>query len=434
MLGLARMSDVMRRQPLRLQGAWSHLTIDAIAETAARARPGRKAFTDASDRLSWTDGAPRAITSGELGQDLRLFARKIATLGLEKGDRVLILMPNIVEGVSTIVGTMLAGLVPCPVSVVSAPSAIVAAAETVKASAIITVTRYAHLSPAKAACEAASRYYGIRFVAAFGSNPPPGVIPLSGWPDDDVSADTLAAPQPHQTALVTFDTEGGALARTHAQVVSEALALSAISGLTSRGNLLGTFTPVSAAGVIATIAAPLISGAHVHLHGPFSPETLSAQIKDCPDAILILPSAAEAAVRSLFAGENRDTIVINREPGVVRAPEAGGRVTELVALGEWATWALLRDAERRRSRLPRAYAHPVATALPRADILIKAEASPSGMLQVSGPGLATAFGAEGPQAAIETSWTAKGDGPQHLVVTAEGPAVDEDGARQTIAA
>jgi mycobactin salicyl-AMP ligase len=429
------MSDKNRQQPLRLQGAWAHLTLDAIAETAARARPSRRSFSDAPDRLSWTDGAPKALTSGELGRDIQLFARKISTLGLHKGDRVLILMPNIVEGVAAIVGTMLAGLVPCPLSVVSAPTTITASAELVKASAIVTVTRYAHLSPARSACEAASRYYGIRFVAAFGDNTPPGTIPLSDWPDEDISQDTLAAPQPHHPALVTFDTtDGTASLRTHAQLVSDALALSAISGLTSRGHLLGAFAPVSAAGVIATLAAPLISGAHVHLHGPFAPEVLSGQLGDCPEAILILPSSAEAAVRSLLVQDTRDTIVINREPGMVKSPIAPGRVTELVALGERATWALLRDNDRRRTRLPRAYAHPVATALPRAETLIRAEASPLGMLQVSGPGVATDYATGQSPAVIETAWIARGDGPQHLLVSAESPSVDESKVDQTIAA
>jgi mycobactin salicyl-AMP ligase len=429
------MTDKFRLQPLRLQGAWSHLTLDAIAETAARARPSRRAFTDAPDRTSWTDGAPQELTSGDLGRDIQLFARKITTLGLQKGDRVLILMPNIVEGVAAILGTMLAGFVPCPLNVVSTPAAIIAAAEQVKASAIVTVSRYAHLSPAQSACEAASRYYGIRFVAAFGSTPPPGTIPLSNWPDDDISQETLAAPQPHHAALVTFDAaDGTACVRTHAQLVSEALALSAISGLTSRGHLLGTFTPVSAAGVIATLAAPLISGAHVHLHGPFSPETLRHQLQGCPEAILILPSAAESAVRSLLADETRDTVVINREPGLVKVPAASGRVTELVALGERATWALLRDQERRRTRVPRAYAHPVATALPRSDVLIRAEASASGLLQVSGPGIAALYTAGEPQSVVDTGWTARGDGPQHLLVSAEAPVADETGIEQTIAA
>lgn len=431
------MSENARQQALRLHGAWSRLTLDAVAETAARARPGRYAFTDAPDRESWTDGTPRSLTAGELGRDIQIFARKIATLGLQKGDRVILLMPNMVEGVTAILGTMLAGLVPCPLSVVSSPSAIIAAAEAVKATAIVTVTRYAHLTPARAACEAASRYYGVRFVAAFGDNTPPGAIPLSGWPDDDISQDTLAAPQPEHVALVTFDARepSRAYLRTHAQLLSEALALSAISGLTSRGQLLGTFTPVSAAGVIATVAAPLISGAHVHLHGPFSPDILSAQLRTSPDAILILPSAAEAAVRGLVAAETRDTIVINREPGLAHSAEVPGRVTELLAFGEQATWALLRDLERKRIRLPRSYVHPVATALPRSEVLIRAEASPVGQLQISGPGVARCLdGTASLEESGQETWSAKGDGPQFLMVSAETTPSEGEARGQTIAA
>jgi acyl-CoA synthetase (AMP-forming)/AMP-acid ligase II len=430
------MSDKTRHPPLRLQGAWSRLTLPSIVETAAHARPGRFAFTDAPDRGSWTDGAPRSITAGELQRDVSLFARKFATLGLRPGDRILVMTPNIVEGVTAILGVMLAGYVPCPLNVVSAPDAIIAAAEQVKAAAIVTVCRYAHLSPAQSACEAASRYYGIRFVAAFGARTPPGAISLSGWPDDDHSTDTLAAPQPHQTALVTFDTQGQgeAFARTHAQLIGEALALSAISGLTSRGSLLGTFTPVSAAGVIATLAAPLISGAHVHLHGPFAPETLRKQLADRPDAILILPSAAEGAVRGLFSDEARDTIVINREPAADRPAGERGRVTELLSLGEWATWSMLREPERRRCRIPRAYIHPVATALPKSEILIRAEASAAGRLTISGIAMAQPFGIDPPAISWESDWAARGDGPQHLAILSETPTQDSTSIAATIAA
>ncbi len=427
------MIDRSRQEPLRLQGAWSHLTLDAIAETASRARPSRGAFTDAPDRESFTDGAPRRLTSGDLGREIRLFARKMMTLGLARGDRVLILLPNIVEGPVAILGLQLAGLVPCPLSVVTAADDIRAAAERVQAAGIVTVGRYAHLKPARAATEAASRYYGIRFVAAFGERLPPGVIPLSEWPDDDISADTLAQPQPLQTALLTFDAAAGfsPIQRTHAQVISEALAVSAISGLTSRGNLLGTFTPVTAAGVISSFAAPLIAGAHVHLHGPFQPDTLTRQLADSPEAILILPSAAETAVRGLLRGQVRDTIVINREPGAARPAADTGRVTELVSLGEWATWALLRDGERKRLRLPRSYAHPVATALPRALALIQSDVSPHGRLAVSGPGIARRWDTPS-DAAVETEWSAQGDGPQHLTVSLQDPAAAQPA--ETIAA
>ncbi len=430
------MTEKTRHHPLRLQGAWSHLTLDAIAETAARARPARRAFTDAPDRETWTDGAPRELTCGQLGRELQVFGRKLLTLGLNRGDRVLVMLPNITEGASALLGILLAGLVPCMLNVVSSPEEIRQAAERVKAAGVITVSRYAHLNPAQSACEAASLHYGIRFVGAFGEHLPTGAIPFSEWPDDEIATDTLAATQPHQPALITFDAHGDGEAhmRTHAQLISEALALSAISGLTSRGHLLGTFTPVSAAGVISTLVAPLISGAHVHLHGPFSPEVLAAQFTQSPEAILILPSAAEAAVRSLAGAQVRDTIVINREPGMARPRAGSGRVTEFVSLGEWANWALLRDHERRRLRLPRAYAHPVATAMPRSEVLIQADASPRGRLVVSGPGLALPDIDGVTPTSFESAWSAQGDGPQHFAVAAEAPDLAGAELSETIAA
>jgi acyl-CoA synthetase (AMP-forming)/AMP-acid ligase II len=425
----------VRQQPLRLQGAWAHLTLDAIAETAARARPFRRAFTDAPDRKEWTDGAARELNFGQLGHEMQIFARKLLTLGVKSGDRVIVMLPNVAEGASALLGIMLAGLVPCTLSVVSSSDEVQRAAERVRAVGVVTVSRYAHLKPAQTACEAASRYYGIRFVGAFGASLPSGVIPLSDWPDDDISDETLAAPQPHHPALITFDAQTGeAHLRTHAQIISEALAVSAISGLTSRGNLLGTFTPVTAAGMIATVAAPLISGAHVHLHGPFAPQMLAEQLKASPEAILILPSAAEQAVRSMAGAHVRDTIVINREPGASRPAVAGGRVTELISLGEWATWSLFRDPERRRLRLPRAYAHPVATAFPRGQALILSEISSRGRLSIAGPALALPDIEGVTPTSFESAWSAQGDGAQFLSVAADADAAADCEVSETIAA
>jgi hypothetical protein len=139
------------------------------------------------------------------------------------------------------------------------------------------------------------------------------------------------------------------------------------------------------------------------------------------------------AVRSLAGAQIRDTIVINREPGQHRPANAGGRVTELLSLGEWATWALLRDPERRRLRLPRVYAHPVATAFPRAQTLVQAEISPRGRLLISGPGLALPDIDGLTPVGFESDWSAQGDGAQFLSVAA-GEATSDADAAETIAA
>ncbi len=48
-------------------------------------------------------------------------------------------------------------------------------------------------------------------------------------------------------------------------------------------------------------------------------------------------------MRSLVAHEARDTIVINRDPAAERPAGERGRTTELLALGERATWSMLRS-------------------------------------------------------------------------------------------
>ena len=117
--------------------------------------------------------------------------------------------------------------------------------------------------------------------------------------------------------------------RTHGQVISDALALSAISGLTGRGAIVATFAPVSAAGFVSTVAAPLISGTMVTLHGPFEPEVLRAQMMACPEAIVVLPATVEADIAEVdrFLGDFQGRIArdnwVEQAGHLAKGDEAG---------------------------------------------------------------------------------------------------------------
>ncbi len=231
--------------------------MDALLTTAVGARPARRSFSDSPDISSWSDLRPKSTSVAELGALVERFARQVATLGLKPGDPVLVAMPNCVDGVAALLGLICAGYVPCPVSVVASPSEMVEAAQAISAKAIVTVNRYATLAPSETARVAASRYYGIRFICAFGPGAPQGVVTLDDWQDSELSREPLPRTASSQAAIITFDRTPQGLqphARSHAQVISDALALSATSGLTSRGSIITTFAPVSAAGFIATVA------------------------------------------------------------------------------------------------------------------------------------------------------------------------------------
>ncbi len=426
------MNDATRPAERQLNGAWAKLTVDALLTTAVGARPGRRSFSDAPDLVAWCDLQAKTTTVGEMGDLVDRFVRQILTLGLKPGDPVLVAMPNCVDGVVALLGLIAAGYVPCPVSVVASEAEMVEAAQAVSAKAIVTVNRYVTLAPSEKARIAASRYYGIRFVCAFGPGAPQGVVSLDEWEDSELAPAPAPQTNAAQTAIITFDRTQHGLAphaRTHAQVISDALALSATSGLTSRGSIITTFAPVSAAGFIATVAAPLISGTSVALHGPFDPFVLRAQINAAPEAIVVLPAAVEREIRAVLGDKLKDAIVVTRDLGATRPGNTPGRVTELVSLGEAALLSLLRDRTRNRTRLPRFYTHPVGTALPRDLAQIEIALSPRGRLSLQGFGVAASVGggaaAAGP---LETRWLGHGDGPDHIATRRDEDDNDSEAA------
>jgi len=427
------MNDANRSAERRLHGAWAPLTLDALLETAVRARPSRRSFRDAPDLASWSDLSAKDTDVAELGRLVSHFARQIRSLGLNAGDPVIVAMPNCVDGIVALLGLIAAGYTPCPVSVVASPAEIEEAAMAVGAKAIVTVNRYASFQPSEAARVAASRYYGLRFVCAFGPGAPSGVVALDDWQESELSREPLPAKVSTQPAVITFDrTPQGLIphARSHAQAIADALALSAISGLTGRGSIIATFAPVSAAGFVATVAAPLISGSMVQLHGPFDADVLRAQIEASPEAIVVLPAAVEAEIRAALGPKLKDTIVVTRDLSAARPPAGGARATELVSLGETALWSLLRDATRSRTRLPRVYVHPVGTALPRSAPQIEISLSARGRLALQGFGVVPPYAAGGLDAsfggAVETRWLGHGDGPEHFVARRD----EDDGDRE----
>ncbi len=432
------MNDATKPVERQLNGAWAKLTLDALLLTAVGARPNRRSFGDAPDIASWSDFRAKSTSVAEVGALVERFARQVATLGLRQGDPVLVAMPNCVDGVVALLGLIAAGYVPCPVSVVASPAEMVDAAQAVSAKAIVTVNRYANFTPAETARVAASRYYGIRFICAFGPGAPQGVVSLDDWQDSELSREPLPRPTSSQPAIITFDRTPQGLqphARSHAQVISDALALSATSGLTSRGSIITTFAPVSAAGFIATVAAPLISGTSVALHGPFDAGVLREQIETAPEAIVVLPGAVETEIRAVLGDKLKDAIVVTRDLGATRPANTPGRVTELVSLGEAALLSLLRDRTRNRTRLPRFYSHPVSTALPRDLAQIEITLSPRGRLALQGFGVAAPMAEGGAQPGpVETRWLGHGDGPDHIATRRDEDDSDSEAAGFTAVA
>jgi mycobactin salicyl-AMP ligase len=421
----------------RLQGAWGPLTLTSILDTAALARRDKVAFIDAPDIDSWGDRAPKLLAVADLQIAVARFARQILTLGLKRGDRVLVAMPNCTQGITTLLGIMRAGLVPCPISIVASSAEILAAAEAVQSSAIITVDRYAKLTPAQTARSAASQYYGVRFVCAYGRKVPEGVVSLGYWPDNELHDGPLPDLSPEEAALITFDRNDGAMVphvRSHAQLISDALALSAIAGLAARSSIVSTFAPVSAAGFIATVAAPIVSGARAVLHGPFDADILAAQLGREMTPQLVIPAVVEPIVTQAIPATT-DLIVVVRDPSIKPQRKTTGRRTEMISLGESAVITCPRPAHDTKLRLLRQQPHPIGNVLARNQLLSGLDLSRRGTLTVEGFATAprwTSTGADAAHLATETGWLARSDGANHLLLTGEAGQISDDDASMLV--
>jgi non-ribosomal peptide synthetase component F len=423
----------------RLSGTFGHLTVDGLMETMARARPTRPLHVDSPDTAEWTARPAVSLAAGDLPGRAHRLARQLLSLGLRPGDPVAVVLPNHTDAIVALLGVLSAGMIACPMSPVAEADEIRAQAENVGVRAILTTSAYGEFRPALQAREAAARYLGLRFVCSFDRDAPDGVATLQDWEDIDVAAAALQPPQPADAALITFErTDDGTVSprvRSHAQVIADGLAVSAVASLTSRSSLLATFAPVSAAGVAATLVAPLLSGATAYLHGPFSAATLNGQLAQTPDVILMLPAEVENQVRAIARPWQGDVIAVVRQGRTLALPRGGkGRTLNLIAAGEAAMWMVPRLPDTSAVRTPRRYAHPVSTAMPRAEACIEASVSPRGCLALAGFSVASRPGEALNRAEIAVS--ARGDGPDKILIgtSDETPAVEAEGFLQSHAA
>src|SRR4051794_31370505 len=148
-----------------------------LAATADR-HPARLAFSDQPDREAWS-GRPRiSWTYANTQHIIERLATALATLELPPGTPVGICLPNGSEAAVSILAVERAGYVPCLLPIGWPEELLSRALEAANVAAIICQSRLADERPADLFCRLAARYFGIRFVCAFGPHVPDGVIDL----------------------------------------------------------------------------------------------------------------------------------------------------------------------------------------------------------------------------------------------------------------
>ena len=138
----------------RARGWWGDRTLYDLFMDAVRADPDAEAAVDAPNRADFFGDSPRRATWSELSAQTENTARVLHDLGLRRGDRILMQLPNIVDVVAMYMACAKLGLILSPLPVQYGAFEIEHAVDTLSPSAFIVARRFKDRPLAKQAAEA----------------------------------------------------------------------------------------------------------------------------------------------------------------------------------------------------------------------------------------------------------------------------------------
>ena len=312
------------RQTILATAPGTRATLDDLFRRAAQRNPDMLALVDPPNRSSFTEGAPRRLTYAQADRMISAIAGRLHEMTLPEDSIVGIQLPTTVESVLTLLGVLRAGLIAAPLPLLWRHGDLVAALGRVGARVLVTCGHVGATDHATLAMHAAVDIFPVRYVCAFGSGLPDGVVRL-----DDLYAEEN--PQPPQLdrahaddraahlALITWEATADALvpvARNHAEIIAGGLAV-LLEGRLEIGTIfLSAVPPSTFAGLTVSVLPWLISGGTLMLHQPFDPETLAQQLRDGCDAAILPGPVVPRLVDAGFFASNVRTIM-----GLWRSPE-----------------------------------------------------------------------------------------------------------------
>src|SRR5215469_4050696 len=151
-------------------------TLDDMFRRAAARRPRAAALMDAPNRESFTDGVPRRLTYAQADRIVSAIAGRLNRMGLQADSVVGLQLPNTVESVLTFLGILRAGLIAAPLPMLWRSADVVTTLSRLGAKALITSTRIGTVDHGDLAMHMAADIFPIRYVCAFGSRVPDGVV------------------------------------------------------------------------------------------------------------------------------------------------------------------------------------------------------------------------------------------------------------------
>jgi hypothetical protein len=288
-------------------------TLDDMFRRAVARRPRAVALMDPPNRESFADGGPRTLTYAEADRVVSAIAGRLNRLGLPTDSIVGMQLPNTIESILTFLGLLRAGLIAAPIPQLWRNYDVVAALSRLGAKALITSTRIGTVKHGDLALHMAADIFPIRYVCAFGTEVPDGVVPLDDLfklekLDPLPSVERAVNPAAH-LAAITWDVSADGLlpvARNHFELLAAGLSVLLEGRIAQDATILSAIPVSSFAGIALSVVPWLVCGGTLSLHQPFEPKVFAEQRRNHRCHTVVLPGqiVARLVEAGLLAGQD----------------------------------------------------------------------------------------------------------------------------------
>lgn len=383
------------------EAAGSRTTLDALFRRAAVRGVDAIALSDPPNRDTITGRAPRHLTYAHADRAISAFAGRLRQLGLQTDTVVALQLPNTVESVIALLGVIRAGMIAAQLPLLWRKHDIANALRPLNAKAIVTSSRIGPVSHAEIAMQAAADLFPVRYVGAFGSDLPDGVVAF-----DDIFAPAGPDFEPpparsgnsaDHVAVVTFEESADgirAVARSQKQLIAGGHGPYLENGAVTDGKMLSAIPLGSFAGLSLTLLPWLLGGGTLSLHHAFDAQAFAAQAREHDGGTVVLPGPA---LRPLTKANSQcrpaSIVALWRAPERLAAETRWNGAATLVDVASFGETGLI-AAARGDDRMPAPIAAGM-TGAPRgsagATMVVETMRSPAGTLVLRGPMVPAAF-------------------------------------------
>ena len=318
-----------------------------LLAATAHAHPQRLAFIDPPHKPLWSGRPAITWTYAAAAEIVARLANGLRTWRLAPASRIGIALAGSSESFLAYLAVEAAGHIPCLLPLALDEEALLAAVQAAALPAVITQTRFGALNPAERLCRVAVRYFGLRYLAAFGPDVPDGVINLDAMALDQAGGPFADGPG----GLISF--AGGDPARPVHRSGDALLAAIAVYRVTAGvlpGDRILTLLPQGdLRGLVTGLGVALVAGAGLETLPVFEARSFAASLERPLPSRLVAPAALERNLAASRLPETLDSIVLaHRAPGHLGqrwlTPRAGRPIVDVVAFDETALLTGAREA------------------------------------------------------------------------------------------